>query len=142
MSLHDAEQIRIDLPAAYKSLSLVSTGIAEILAQAEGLSIDEKVVYGIQLAAHEVCANIVEHAYADRPDARIVIILTLAAEPRQIIIDLHDRGSAFDLESVPEPNLDEAHEHGYGMFLVRNLVDQVMYAPLASGNHWRLVKQL
>jgi serine/threonine-protein kinase RsbW len=59
-----------------------------------------------------------------------------------MIIDLHDSGYSFDLASVPEPNLDEAHDHGYGLFLMRSLMDEVRYVPQPEGNQWSLVKHL
>jgi serine/threonine-protein kinase RsbW len=142
VSFPDVEQVRIDLPATYKSLSILGVCIAEMLARIEGPAVQEKIVYSLQLAAHEVCANIVEHAYGERSGSRIGITLTVMYEPRQFVIDLHDHGSAFDIDSIAEPNLEEAHDHGYGMFLVRSLVDHVTYTPLPASNHWRLTKQL
>jgi serine/threonine-protein kinase RsbW len=96
----------------------------------------------VQLAAHEVCTNIVEHAYAGNPDGCIAITLTLHPDPPQMTIDFRDTGRTFDLACVPTPNLDEMRERGYGLFLIYNLMDTVEYTPHAEGNHWHLVKYL
>jgi anti-sigma regulatory factor (Ser/Thr protein kinase) len=32
--------------------------------------------------------------------------------------------------------------HGYGLFLMRSLLDEVRYEPQAGNNRWRLVKCL
>ena len=142
MSVQPFEVIRLDLPASHKYLSILSACIAELLVRVENIDEREALTYNVQLAAHEACANIIDHAYAGQLERRIVITLTLAASPRRLIIDLHDTGCSFDLASVPEPNLDEAHVRGYGLFLMRSLVDEVTYVPRPEGNHWSLVKHL
>jgi serine/threonine-protein kinase RsbW len=142
VSFQYVEIVRLDLPASHKYLNILGACIAELLVRVDGIEEREVLTYNIQLAAHEACANIVDHAYAGELERRIEIILTLAGPPRQLIIDLHDTGSAFDLSSVPTPDLDQAHDHGYGLFLIRSLMDEVTYTPRSGGNHWCMVKQL
>ena len=42
---------------------------------------------------------------------------------------------------VPAPQLGELQEHGFGLFLVRELMDEVAYQADATGNRWKLVKR-
>ena len=142
MSVQSSEVIRLDLPATHKHLNILGACISELLARVENVDEREAIIYNLQLAAHEACANIIDHAYAGEVERRIKITLTLAARPRRLIIELHDTGCSFDLASVPEPNLDEAHDHGYGLFLMRSLMDEVTYTSRPEGNHWSLVKHL
>jgi serine/threonine-protein kinase RsbW len=137
-----SEVIRLDLPATHKHLNILSACIAELLVRIEAINEREAVIYNLQLAAHEACANIIDHAYDNQVERRIAIMLTLAAPPRRLIIDLYDTGCSFDIASVPEPNLNEAHDHGYGLFLMRSLMDEVSYISQPDGNHWSLVKHL
>lgn len=132
--------VRLELPAAHRYLTLVSACVSELLARADGLAEPEVLTYNVQLAAQEICANIVDHAYRDRADGRIVVTLHLDLAGRQLLIDLDDTGAAFDPGGVPTPNLEEGQEHGYGLFLARELLDSVTYERLPSGNHWRLAK--
>jgi serine/threonine-protein kinase RsbW len=53
----------------------------------------------------------------------------------------HDTGASFDPTVVPTPRLGELQEHGFGLFLVRELMDEVEYQANASGNCWTLVKR-
>jgi len=83
---------------------------------------------------YEICANIVVHGYgicegkdADPEVSRIRIVFTLEAEPPLLIIDLYDTGCSFDISLVPEPDVAEPQTRGYGLYLVRQLVDEVMY---------------
>jgi serine/threonine-protein kinase RsbW len=142
VSFQHVEIIRLDLPANHKYLNILGACIAELLVRVDGIEEREVLTYNVQLAAHEACANIIDHAYAGELERRIEIMLTLAGPPRQLIIDLHDTGSAFDLSSVPAPDLDQAHDHGYGLFLIRSLMDEVTYTPRSGSNHWCMVKQL
>lgn len=143
MSQLHPEVLRLDLPARYAYLKLLSSCIAELLQQVDGLEDREGLIYSVQLAAHEVCTNIVDHAYAGNPCGRIGITLTLTWQPPQMTVDLHDTGRAFDPANVPAPNLDVPQEHGgYGLFLIHSLMDVVTYTPCPGHNTWRLVKYL
>jgi serine/threonine-protein kinase RsbW len=142
MDATTTDLVKLDLPANYRSLSVLSACIRELLVHVEGLNPDAKLIYGVQLAAHEVCTNIVEHAYGMAPDARINVAITLAPTPRRIEIELLDHGKPFDMAAIAEPDLSEPREEGYGLYLIRTLMDEVSYTPHASGNRWTLVKQL
>jgi serine/threonine-protein kinase RsbW len=141
MSGDPPELVRLDIPANYRHLGVVSEAIADLLG---ALPITERstVIYAVQLAAHEACSNIVEHAYAGRNDGRITLTLQLYQRPPSIVIEIDDDGTLFDLGAVPNPDLDHAHVRGYGVFLIRNLMDEMTYTPQRGGNHWRLVKYL
>ena len=142
MSIQPIEVVRLDLPAGHKHLNILGACISELLVRVEHVDDREAIIYNIQLAAHEACANIIDHAYAGDSERRVLITLTLAGCPRRMIIELHDTGFSFDLAAVPEPNLDEAHDHGYGLFLMRSLMDEMTYTSRPEGNHWALVKHL
>jgi serine/threonine-protein kinase RsbW len=99
-------------------------------------------VYNVQLAAQEIYTNITTHAYAEQSEGRISVTLTLEHPPRRLIIDLRDTGLSFKPSDVPAPNLDVVQTQGYGLFLTRQLMDEVNYYPQNGNNRWRLVKNL
>lgn len=134
--------IRIDLPATYKDLNVLSACIEALLARVEGIADRERVVYAAQLAAHETCTNMIDHAYAGAPGERILAALTLCAGPRRLLIELEDHGRPCDPDTIGDPDLSGPRESGYGMFLIRNLVDEVAYVRTADGNRWSLTKLL
>jgi serine/threonine-protein kinase RsbW len=139
--MNDSDVIRLDLPATHKYLNVLGACLGEMLTRAEGLDDPTALTYAVQLAVHEICANIVEHAYAGQPAGRIGVTVTLAAQPRRLVVDLADTGRSFDPAGVPEPDLTEGQAGGYGLFLVRQLMDDVTYHPQPGGNHWRLAKR-
>jgi serine/threonine-protein kinase RsbW len=136
------EVVRLDLPASYAYLSLLGACLSDIIARIDGLGEADIVAYNVQLAVHETCTNIIGHAYGEQAAGRIRIEITLQHAPRRLIVDLHDTGRTFDLDAVPEPSLDDVQVHGYGLFLIRELMDEVSYTPRTGDNRWRLVKYL
>jgi serine/threonine-protein kinase RsbW len=134
--------IRLDLPATYPSLNILGACIVELLANIETTIDHDMVVYSVRLAAHETCTNIIDHAYHGHTDGRITATLVLEPKPARITIEVTDTGRSFNITDVPEPNLDEPREHGYGLFLIRRLMDEVVYQALPNENNWRLIKYL
>lgn len=140
--MHEPDTIRLDVPASYKYLHLLAPCLAEVLVRFEHLAEREVTVYNLQLALHEVCTNVVKHAYAGTSGGRVLVSLTLHEEAQRLVIEVRDSGSSFDIDSVAEPDLEQAQAGGYGLFLVRALMDEVTYTPGVQQNVWRLVKQL
>ena len=156
MSLPQAEVnelfdfVRLDLPAAYRYLNVISACVDAIFERIDNLQEKEMLVYQVKLAVHETCTNIIDHAYGLRdPSARsrsqedrIEAVLSLVKEPISLVIDLYDSGVSFNLPDVQTPNQGEVQERGYGLFLIRELMSEIRYETSPQKNHWRLVKAL
>lgn len=138
---HEVIQIQLEIPATFQHLNVIDGCVRALLAGINGLPNRETLAYNVELAVHETCTNIVEHAYAHR-HGRIRAVIALSDNPRRLVVDLYDSGRSFDITAVSPPNLDEPQEAGYGLFLVHNLMDAVMYKAEADGNHWQLIKEL
>ena len=136
------DTIRVDLPAVYTYLHVAGACIKEVLGQVPDLSDPATLSQRVVLAVHEILVNIVDHAYRDQPGGRIAVSLSIADEPRRLLVELRDGGLAFDIDAVPEPDLDAPQVHGYGIFLARSLLDSVSYTSTPGGNRWLLVKGL
>lgn len=134
--------IKLDLPADYEYLHLVDESIATILEQANDLLESEMVIHNIQLAAHEVYTNIVRHAYSQQSQGRIEVTFILQTSPRRFIANFQDNGLAFNPAAVPKPNLKQLQEGGFGLFIIRKLMDEVSYCSNSGGNCWQLIKKL
>ena len=139
----DNTVIRIDIPAKHQHLNVLGACLNALLDRVDELSDREMLMYNMELAIHETCANIVDHAYGSQNGGRIRACLSVVDHPRrQLVVDLHDSGRAFEINDVREPNLEGAQIHGYGLYLMRQLLDEVVYTPNQGNNHWRLVKNL
>lgn len=143
MTSRHPELVKFSFPARYTYLHLLSDCIADMLRLVEGVTQFETLCYNVQLAAHEICTNIINHAYGNNSEGRIEITLLLTfEEPPSLSIELVDHGHPFDADSYTAPNLDEVRVHGYGLFLVRQLMDTVTYTPSQGRNQWCLTKNV
>lgn len=110
---------------------------------AQQAAFHERDVYAVQLAADEASTNIIQHAYGGEGEHEIEVECQVL--PGTLTIILRDQGRAFDPASVPEPNvnarLQERKVGGLGMYLIRQLMDEVQYETSSlGGNVLRLVK--
>jgi len=106
-------------------------------ARAAGFSDTE--VRNLGLALSEACANVIKHAYHGQPNHPIELHLTV--DEARVELAIRDRGTKFNLTSYQPPNLDESQEGGYGIFIIRGLMDEVEYDTSAEqGTTLRLVK--
>ncbi|VFQ46502.1 ATP-binding protein [Desulfoluna butyratoxydans] len=90
----------------------------------------------MELAANEVAANIIRHAYKGAPGHAIVIRAQVG--PDRICVSFFDHGAPFDPEQVPAPLFDGSQEGGFGLFIVSEVVDEFRYLPSAEGNRTTL----
>jgi len=133
--------IRLELPAEHKYLNVLGACIGAMLDRADNIPDIESLKYNMELAVHETCTNIVEHAYNGK-NGRINISLSIHKEPDRFIIELQDTGIPFDLAQIQDPDFEAPQIHGYGLFITRQLLDEVGYQSNLGTNHWRLVKNL
>ena len=99
-------------------------------------------IYLIELAISEICTNIIKHAYANA-GGTIHGQITVLNNGMQL--DFYDTGISFDPNSIPCPKSDPhlLEEGGYGLHIVRQIMDVVAYEhDHEKGNHWRLLKLL
>ena len=137
------QTIQLDLPASLQYLNVLGACLEAVLTRVPHVQELEITSYHLQLAVQEICANMVLHAYACEPEqGRIEVVIALSPHNDCLTINLVDTGQPFDEESVKEPSLEEGQIHGYGLFLVRNLMDSVDYQRQGGRNCWSLKKYL
>jgi PAS domain S-box-containing protein len=97
-------------------------------------SYGESLARDMELAVSEALANIREHGYHSREGQ---VAMDLRLETRGVELSIKEQGKAFDLEAVPPPVLGEAKDGGFGLYLIRKVMDNFSYEPGgADGNLW------
>ena len=102
--------------------------------QALPLSLEQ--CYLMRLAIEEITTNIIKYSYAHDPPGPIQVVC--ACQGEQLRVTIRDRGRPFDPHDAPPPDLssDLASRTvgGLGVFLVRELADELVYRhDLTSG---------
>jgi len=140
-SFNLANTIIMDIPAGLAHVHILSRCACALLENINNLEEREINLYNLELAIQEISVNIVKHAYA-QTDGRIRMCLTLEQQPLRLIITLYDTGKSFDPTQIAQPKLGELQEHGFGLFLVQQLMDEVEYNHSPTGNTWKLIKNI
>ncbi len=142
--MHDTTMQAIHLkgPANGDFLCIVGDCIESIFRRIEILKGSENLIYNVQLAVHEACTNIVDHAYAEEHSGDIQLSFSVKTEPLQLIVDVEDKGNTFDPTVITEPDSENLQVRGYGLYLIQKLMDQTDYTSLDGTNRWRLTKNL
>jgi serine/threonine-protein kinase RsbW len=100
----------------------------------------------IELALHELCVNVIDHAYG-RTERAGTAGTSAGAAPPDIVVELWngvsgvhvrtvDRGRPFDAAAVRSPQPDEPQVHGYGLMIIEQLVDDLRYERRGDRNVW------
>lgn len=95
----------------------------------------------IRLALHELCINIIEHAYEGQPGRIQLEAWRDDGYLRVTIRDWAIRAFA-NSDSYRPPSPILLPERGWGIGIMKSILDHMEYQRLDDGNEWRLTKQL
>ena len=96
-------------------------------------------VWALELALTEALANVIRHAYAGDPTQRIDLELEVSADRTTVTIT--DSGAPFDPHDYEPAPLDTPRSGGYGVHLMREVMDEVAAgASPEGGTQLRLTK--
>jgi len=101
----------------------------------------EDFAYQVELACSEVITNVAKYAYKGvEGELRGDILL----QEDGMTLELYDDGESFDPAQLTDVDLEEVHTGGYGVHIVRQIMDEVHYSSGGEkgANCWRLVKKL
>jgi serine/threonine-protein kinase RsbW len=120
-------ELELCLRSDTANLALIFAFVGE-RARSAGLGDDD--VYDVQMAVDEACTNAMNHAYKGQTDGSVYICCM--EEPDAFVIRITDYGQPFDPASVPSPNtsapLEEREIGGLGLYLMRKLMDEVVFS--------------
>ena len=95
--------------------------------------LSEEKYYKVLVAATEAVNNSILHGNQRNPKKKVSI--SCECDDSILIIDVHDEGPGFDVNSLPDPLAEEnlLREHGRGVFLIRSMMDSVEFKKDAAG---------
>ena len=132
-------KFRLVIPSATEHLNEVRKFVAQ---HALGAGLMERAVEECQLAVDEACTNIIKHAYEGQSDCQVEIRVTV--ERGRLTVRILDNGKAFDQSTYKKPNLKafmrQGKRGGFGVSIMRRLMDQVEYRSNQGMNETFLVK--
>lgn len=105
-------------------------------------NLPDEVVDQFKLAVDEACTNVIEHAYCGDTSCDITVAVTITGERFTVVI--RDEGRAFEPQSYQSPDLvnlvQQRRDGGFGVHLMRRLMDRVEYRKRGRFNEVALTK--
>jgi serine/threonine-protein kinase RsbW len=110
----------------------------------EDLSLTPDVVFNLDLVIEEAVVNIIHYAYPK--EEHQYIYLSAHVHEGSIVFVLTDTGKEFDPTLAPEADItlsaDEREIGGLGIFLIRQIMNEVRYQRIEGKNVLTLEKKL
>lgn len=110
------------MPSRIDTVATAAAAVAEFLSRS---GITEDAAFGIDMAVREAVTNAVVHG--NQKDENKTVEVTLKSSPDAVEISVHDQGTGFNPETVPDPTAEEniLKASGRGIFFMRSFMDEV-----------------
>jgi len=114
-------------------LENVNAFIKEALVQFSRLSLPESDIFHLKLVLEEALTNAMRHGNRLDPDLFVDVSVELQGE--KLIMKVKDEGRGFDFSKVPDPTHRDNKEkpNGRGVFLIKQLMNEVEFFDGGSG---------
>jgi serine/threonine-protein kinase RsbW len=123
----------LDITSRLEELSRIRDFLHVFCETYTGEGFTEEYMAQLELAVNEAATNVMKHAYHGREGQPIQV--EAHADPGRVVIVLLHHGDSFTPESVPPPAFDGSRSNGFGVFLIRNCVDEVRYTTDDQGRN-------
>jgi len=102
----------------------------------------ERLASQINTVLTEALVNAIKHANGADPDKEVIVRINIT--DRELAIRVFDSGEGFDLNRVSDPSFepDIMDENGRGLFIIRSMMDSVVYRKENGGNVLEMRKLL
>jgi serine/threonine-protein kinase RsbW len=103
---------------------------------AKKMGFTEDRIEDLKTAVAEACLNAIEHG--NKMDTSTRVGITLTAEESRLQVSVKDEGKGID--QVPTPSIESKiegkdHPRGWGIFLIKSLVNEVTFEPRPEGGN-------
>lgn len=141
MISNDDIHVDIVVPNKKRYLSLIGNIAEEVARALDSYRGDrEALAYHLNVVLTEAMANAIDHSASSHADQTVRVCIFI--EENDLCVRVYDHGQGFDIDLVPEPDLEVLPERGRGLFLIRTLMDAVSYRRIEGGNVLEMHKRL
>ena len=130
--------LRVSLANQMSEIRRVNAALADFLAE-EG--VPDRTIHHVRLVVEELVSNVVRYAFDNGADHRIG--LDVRTEPHRVVVTVEDDGRPFNPDDAPPPPVHqpprEPRVGGLGIFLVRKLASELLYARQDNRNQVRAI---
>ncbi len=118
--------------------SAVAPFVEKVMAIVKQMGCAEGKEFEIETSLIEALANAITHGAGDDPDKQIQVCVA-CDEERGMLIIVRDPGGGFDPAQIPNPvrGKNVYSEHGRGIYLINQLMDEVRFEKGGTEIHMR-----
>lgn len=123
------DEFEVTIPSKSGEGQAVQERIVSLLEQLEYPMRD---VFSVRLALEEALVNAIKHGNGMNPDKKVKIACRVT--PERVWVRIEDEGPGFDVETLPDPTLEENLDKpsGRGILLMREFMTRVEYVNKGS----------
>ena len=118
------DEIVLDIAQDLDSVWVAARTAREVCSKLCHPLVDEDFLNAAELAMSEGCTNAVIHRGNGGGQGRIVVSFEIWRD--RIVMKIKDKGPGFDIASVAPPR-DGSFAGGYGIHIMRSMMDEVLY---------------
>lgn len=136
-------ELQIKVPNQTRYLSLIGRIGENMAREMCRLPADmETFAHNLNVVLTEAMANAIKHASAADPETFVKICIDIS--DKELYVKVYDSGQGFDLNTIPNPDFDSncLEDKGRGIFIIRSLMDSVVYRKENGGNVLEMRKVL
>ena len=126
----------IEIPCLLESLRIAAPFTNAVLHELPDIPERARLIHDLALVSSEALTNALRHG--GPAGAPVRLAYTLNSD--NILITITDHGAGFDPNSVDLPDFEECPEGGYGIYIMKTIMDEFRYEKTTDGNNLILTK--
>ena len=139
---HTNRRLHMAVKREMKFLGDSVSGVLDFCSSFKDIHITTKEIHAIEISFTEGLTNAIKQPpVLLLPDNEDKIDIEINLRSNSIEILIHDYGEGFDINKAELPNLNQHPEGGYGIFLIKNFMDDVSYKKETNRNTLKMIKQ-
>jgi len=95
-------------------------------------------IFDAELALSEAVVNVIKHTYRFDTTQRVQLTILWEEEERHCTFILEDSGKTVRPETIFSRDLEDLKDHGLGVYIIKSMMDEVIYSPRDDGSGNRL----
>lgn len=121
---------QIEIPAELESLRIAAPFTDAVLRELPDLPERDRLIHDLALVSSEALTNAIRHGDTSARPVR----LAYSIDSGGLTISVTDHGPGFDPEAVSLPDFDGYPEGGYGIYIIKTIMDGLRYDRSPDGN--------
>jgi serine/threonine-protein kinase RsbW len=132
------EEIRLTFPRKVSYLRFATSISKQICQQIKVCREDKRFASDVELCVSEACTNAIKYGGSREREDNISLYFEIHED--KLIIKVQDKGMGFNLNDLPEPDIESLPDRGYGLYIIRSKMDDVQYSQTKKGNFLTMIK--